>query len=124
MRYLSALLICLSLAATAALSDEAIDAYNAGDYSKAFPLLYDRAMNGDATAQCLICYMYDMGLGVDENDGAAVNWYRRSAVQGNYTAQHNLGLCYEHGIGEERDYSKAISWYQKAVDQAQALGLI
>ena len=47
---------------------------------------------GYATAQANLGLMYDLGLGVDEDDAEAVKWYRKAAEAGIASAQINLGL--------------------------------
>ena len=57
------------------------------------------AKQGEAYAQYNLGVMYDVGMGVPENDAEAVKWYRKAADQGLAVAQTNLGLMYENGRG-------------------------
>ena len=78
---------------------------------------YDKAIKGDATAQCNLGYWYH----TSGNDASsAVYWYRKSAEQGYATAQFNLGLCYYNGQCVSQDYNEAVKWYRKAAEQGYA----
>ena len=60
---------------------------------------------------------YNNGLGITRNDAAAVEWYKKSAVQGNSQAQLHLGNCYYNGQGVAQDCAQAVKWYQKAAER-------
>jgi len=60
---------------------------------------------------------YFLGLGVKEDLGQAISWYRKAAEQGYAAAQLRLGSLYERGLGVSRDDGQAKAWYQKAADQ-------
>ena len=68
------------------------------------------AEQGDAKAQHLLGYMYNMGRGVQRNYTEAAKWYRKAAEQGNAKAQYRLGLCYGSGLGVPESYSDAYVW--------------
>ena len=38
--------------------------------------------------------IYDRGVGVAEDDRAALNWYRKAAMQGVQSAQYLMGMMY------------------------------
>ena len=61
--------------------------------------------------------MYAHGLGLTNDDAAAVKWYRKAADQGLAKAQHNLGVAYSRGLGIAKDDAEAVKWYSKAADQ-------
>jgi len=67
--------------------DDAIDAYNSGDYATALKLLQPLADQDDADAQTSLGEMYDSGEGVAQNFGEALKWYRLAATQGDDDAQ-------------------------------------
>jgi hypothetical protein len=100
--------------------EDAVAAYQRGDYATAMLLLRPLADEGDADAQRNLGYMYDNGRGVPQDDSAAVIWYRKAAVQGNTTAQVNLGFMYEKGRGVAQDDAAAVNWYRKSADQGNA----
>jgi hypothetical protein len=61
--------------------------------------------------------MYAKGRGVAQNDGEAVNWYKKAAEQSLSAAQVNLGQHYKSGKGVPRDFSQAANWFARAADQ-------
>ena len=68
--------------------DEAVAAYDRGDYATAVRGFLVHAEQGDATAQYNLGVMYALGEGVPENDAEAATWYRKAAEQG-----HASGSC-------------------------------
>jgi uncharacterized protein len=101
--------------------EDAIDANNRGDPGKAIRLLRPLANDGNALAQYNLAQMYSTGRGVDQDDAAAVVWFRKSAEQDYAFAQSNLGVMYLDGRGVPQDFTKAIIWFRKAAEQGDAL---
>jgi uncharacterized protein len=97
--------------------EDAVAAYQRGDYATSLRLTRSLAEQGNAWAQAQLGSMYDNGQGVPQDYAAAAGWYRKAAEQGNFVAQHNLGLMYEDGHGVAPDYAAAVSWYRKAAEQ-------
>src|SRR5438552_6777086 len=60
--------------ATARLQDRGIGAFERGDYSVALAVWRPVADQGNEFAQYNIGWMYDLGLGVQQNDEQAVRW--------------------------------------------------
>ena len=54
-------------------------------------------------ATCPYTPMYKNGLGVDEYDSIAVEWYCKAVEQGHAGAQNNLGWMYENGLGVNKN---------------------
>jgi len=50
---------------------------------------------------CILIAMYSQGLGVDQDKGEAVKWYKLAAEQGYTKAQSNLGAIYEQPIDSQ-----------------------
>jgi len=96
---------------------QAIDAYNVGDYKTSLKLMLPLAKKGFSKAQYNLGVMYDKGKGVDKNIKKAKKWFQFAAEQGHDKAQYNLGLIYGKGKGVDRDYSKAFKWLSLAADQ-------
>lgn len=71
-------------------------------------------------AQNNLGFCYIAGRGVEEDDGRAVEWWRKAAERGEAVAQNNLGWCYQKGYGVEQDYAQAVEWYRKAAEQGNA----
>ena len=61
-----------------------------GDYATALREWMPLAEQGDAAAQYNLGWMYANGLGVPQDDQAAVKWYRLAAEQGEAYAQDRL----------------------------------
>lgn len=101
--------------------DEAVDAYERGDYATAWRGFLIAAEQGDASAQFNLGLMYDYGQGVPRDYAEAVKWYRRAADQGNARAQYNLGTMYDNGQGVPQDYVEAVKWYRSAAEQGDVL---
>lgn len=116
------LLISTSLAVTAfgRQFDDAVAAYERGDYATAFRLFKPLADRGDAKAQHNLGVMYDYGRGIPQDYPKALTWYRRAAEQGIPEAQHNLGLLYYNGQGIPQNYTEAAKWYRRAAEQGMA----
>jgi hypothetical protein len=83
--------------------------------------LRDRAVQGDAVAQCLLGIRYAEGRGVPQDDCNAVDWFQKAADQGDKYAQYELGCMYADGRGVSQDDCKAVKWLQQAADQGDAV---
>jgi TPR repeat protein len=70
------------------------------------------AEQGNVAAQFNLARMYTKGLGVPQDDAAAMSWYRKAADQGVAEAEFTLGLLYLIGRGATRDYAAAADWIQ------------
>jgi TPR repeat protein len=95
--------------------EQAIAAYEAGNYAEAFKLFTLLAEEGDSDAQFCLGYMYDNGEGVEKDFQKAVYWYEKAATQGDVYAQFNLAVMYDSG--ERVDRQKAVYWYEQAAEQ-------
>ena len=61
--------------------------------------------------------LYQMGLGVAQDDKKASQWYKKAAEQDLPIAQYVVGVLYENGQGVAQDNKKAFEWYSKAAEQ-------
>ena len=68
-------------------------------------------------AACNLGYLYESGVGVEQDWTKAVQWYTRSAERGYARGQYNLAWCYEHGKGVARDRDRAVRLYEQAGEQ-------
>ena len=100
--------------------DEAVAAYERGDYATAMRGFRVHAEQGNAGAQVALGVMYDRGEGVPQNYIEAATWYRKAAEQGNADAQYNLGIMYSFGKGVPEDDAEAAKWFRKAAEQGAA----
>ena len=78
---------------------------------------YDKAIMGDAAAQCSLGIWYEKS---EKDMASAVYWYRKSAELNYAKAQYNLGECYYYGKGVSKNYYEAVKWYRKATEQGHA----
>ena len=101
-----AILLILSLAVQVAADplEDAIVAYNRGEYATALRLFQQLADKGSAIAQFNVGTMYANGQGVRQNYVEAVKWYGLAANQGSADAQHNLALLYANGQGVRQNH--------------------
>jgi TPR repeat protein len=104
--------------------DDAIAAYERGDYVQAIKLFRQLAVQGHQWAQRRVGSMYAEGKGAPQDYQEAVKWYRLAAAQGNVPAQYSLGLAYEKGQGVPQDYQEAVKWYRLAAAQGNQFGQI
>jgi uncharacterized protein len=58
--------------------------------------------------------MYQAGLGVGQDYGEAMRWYRLAAEQGDVDAEYGIGLLYANGWGVPSDVGEAAQWMQKS----------
>jgi TPR repeat protein len=142
---LAASFIAMAGGAFAASYDDAMTAYDNGDYATALKLLRPLAERGDTNAQYSIGRMYAKGEGVPKDEAEAVNWFRKANEQGKALKAYNsgdfafalktfrplaekgqvmaayiLGLMYANGQGVSENYPEALKWLQKAAEQGEA----
>ena len=113
------LLLSASLAFTAfgGQFEDAVFAYERGDFVKAYRLFKPLAEQGVPTAQFNLGVMYENGRGVLRDDAESMSWYRKAAERGVPAAQYNLGVMYSKGQGVPQDYFEAAKWYRIAADR-------
>ena len=112
--------------------DEAVAAYQRGDYATALREWRPLAEQGHADAQFNLGLMYSKGKGVPQDDTLAAKWYRKAAEQGQVQAQlalagwharcgGNIGpLCRLRMGSPNLDYTEAAKWYRLAAEQGNA----
>ncbi len=111
--------VLVGSAARADFADGA-EAYDGGDYGRAFAAWIALARDGDADAQVAIAGMYRLGEGRRVDLAAAARWYRRAADLGEPIAQLNLGEMYLLGLGVPRDSVRAHLFLTLAARQGRA----
>jgi hypothetical protein len=94
--------------------DEAVAAYQRGDYATALRELRPLAEQGVAEAQYKLGVLYLTGEGVLQNHAEAAKWLRKAAEQGYAPGQYNLARLYASGWGVPQDYVQAHMWYNLA----------
>ena len=88
----------------------------------------DRSIRaGDRKGPRYAGLMFEKGLGVQKDYGAAAAYYQLGAERGDITSQYYLGRLYEFGQGVPQDYGMAMQWYETAAgrgDKTAAVGMI
>ena len=83
------------------------------------------AQEGNQHYQYLLGRAYEGGVvGVPQEYGEAVRWYRKSAIQGNGMAQMALGMMYFDGKGVTRSHQTAFTWLKPAAEQGEPLAQV
>ena len=82
-----------------------------------FEKLLKRAIKGEAKAQFLVGDCYLRGDGVERDVNAALNWYRKSALQEYPEALCILGKFFDNGYGVAHNQREAVKWYRQAAEQ-------
>lgn len=90
----------------------AVDYYNEGKTSQAFPIFQDLARKGDTGAAFYLGEMYEFGDGVPADGDKAVKWLSVAAKAGNTRAARQLGLLYLDGIVQVQDFARARKWLE------------
>lgn len=103
--------------------NELVDALSTGtddivrDPEEAAKAAKTAADRGDAKAQFSYGFFLVNGEGVEKDDAAAGDYWRRSAAQGYAHAVNRLGICALYGAcGEKKDPVKAAEFFRSAVD--------
>ena len=109
-----------AIPAAAQTFDEAVAAYNRGDYATAYRGFRRLAERGEARAQYHLGTLYEHGTGVPQDYASAVQWYRSAALKGNPEGQASLGYMHHTGKGVPRDFAEAMWWYRRAAEQGDA----
>lgn len=100
--------------------EDGLAAKQRGDYATMLKLWRKLAKKGNAQAQYSLGQVYDLGVGVSENDVTAVKYFRLAAKQHHADAQYELGRLYYYGWGVAKDYPAALNWYRKAALQGHS----
>ncbi|MEM7027176.1 MAG: tetratricopeptide repeat protein [Pseudomonadota bacterium] len=96
--------------------DQALRAYELGQFEHAANVLNELASNGDHDAQYHLAFMYLNGEGVVNDEAKAVALFRQSAMQGNALSQDSLGHLYLNGRGIDANPAEAYAWYRLAAE--------
>ena len=102
--------------------DEAVAAYERGDYATAIRGFRKAAEQGNAASQVNLGHAYAEGRGAPQDYQEALKWYRKAAEQGYVPAQVHLGTMYFEGRIVPQNYQESVKWFRKAAEQGDALG--
>jgi TPR repeat protein len=79
-----------------------------------FERFMEKAEKGDADAQVFVGNCYALGDGVAEDNGQAMSWYRKAALNGHAQAQCDVGVRYLYGMGVTKDEIEAYAYFALA----------
>ena len=98
---------------------QANEAYQKGDYAQARAIWQHLAENGDGQAMNNLGVLFDLGQGVDLDEGRALYWFARSASAGHPSGMSNYGRMLEQGRGIDANPQEAARWFDLAARQGQ-----
>lgn len=102
---------------------DALNAFNAGRYGEAVPILRAHAAKGDAAATYYLGICMRDGLGVDACDLQQALWlFSEAAEAGNMLAQNALGRMLFEGEGAPKNERLGIEWIRAAARDDVASG--
>ena len=97
--------------------------YQMQHYETSRNWLEQAATQGHAGAMSQLAWIYREGLGVSEDLGYAVEWYRYSSDANYPRAMTNLAYLYSIGEGVEKDLDISAMWYKRAAELNSASGI-
>lgn len=113
---LAAALLVMALAGPAAADVKAgVDAWAQGDYDRALREWRPLADAGDADAQFNLGQAYKLGRGVPADSAAALEYYRKAAVQGHERSQDNYGLL----LFQQNQRQQAMPWLERSAERGE-----
>lgn len=84
----------------------------------AHPFLPEQEANdGNPAAMTTLGTMYAEGIDVEQDEAAAVEWYRKAAELGYVGGQYNLAGMLLAGKGSKEDIDGATYWFKQAAQQ-------
>jgi len=96
---------------------DALEAFNAGQYQRAGEYWQRCALAGNAGCQFGLGVLYEEGRDRPQSDLQALHWYRRAALNGSRDAQVQLGFIYATGrTGVEQSPVQAFVWFSLAAN--------
>ena len=94
-----------------------LEAFNKGQYTKAFRLIKLSAKEGDVKSLYILSTLYRRGLGIEADEYEGFNLCKMAAEEGHLEAQFQLGLMYLEGEGVTADETEAQNWLWTAADR-------
>ena len=101
--------------------DEAVIAYDQGDYVSAYETWHRLAHLGDLAAARNVATMLRLGQGVPVNKALALEFYEKAAEGGLTSAQLNAAFMLVEGDGVEADPEQAAKWFYQAAQSGVTL---
>lgn len=116
---LGASLVFVSAGALADEFEDAVVAYQAGDYASAYPVFMNMAGAGNSSAETMLGVMYFNGQGVEQNESFAAIWFYKAARKGNPNAHLAFGSLHIRGVGVLQNLGKAYKWLFLAAERGE-----
>lgn len=110
-KILSWMIVCGCIVCTSSLHS---DELKGSESQKSFWETYTAALRGDKVAQFNVGVIYERGIGIEQNQSMAANWYLRAAEQGHVDAQYNVAIMYVTGRGVDQNTSAGMMWLASA----------
>jgi uncharacterized protein len=104
--------------------DEAVAAYDAGDYPAAYHIWRQLAREDDLAAMRNAAQMLRQGKGVEKDIEEAFDLYVDAAEKGLVTAMANVGDMYLSGEGTDKNPEAAAAWYARAASAGLSLAQV
>jgi TPR repeat protein len=101
--------------------DQAVAAYDAGDFGAAYRIWSELAEEDDLAAMRNAAQLLRQGKGVEKNAKGAFELYMEAAEKGLVTAMANVGDMYLAGEGTEKNPQAAAAWYARAATAGLSL---
>ena len=113
MKKLVAAALGAAMMAAPALADvkAGVEAWGRGDFARAVQEWRGPAAAGDADAQFNLGQAYKLGRGVPTDQGIAIEWFRKAALQGHPKAEDNYGLA----LFQDGKKTESVPWLEKSV---------
>ncbi|CAG9934166.1 tetratricopeptide repeat protein [Candidatus Nitrotoga arctica] len=101
---------------------DALNAYETGDYSKAFDLFVPLAQQGNVKAQLTLSAMYAIGKGVPQDYEKAVKWYQMAAEKGSQgDTEQKINFSLYSPTNYNIPLKEVAKWYKFVAEQGNAL---
>ncbi|MBL8782957.1 MAG: sel1 repeat family protein [Alphaproteobacteria bacterium] len=104
--------------------DQAVAAYDSGDYAGAYRIWSDLADEDDLAAMRNAAQLLRQGKGVEKDVKKAFKLYASAAEKGLVTAMANVGDMYLAGEGVEKNPQAAAAWYSRAAAAGLSLAQV
>ena len=75
------------------------------------------------SALCDMGYCYEFGIGVEQDDIKALEYYKKSAECGDAAGMQSLGWCCAKGIGTKADAKKAFECFENSANHGDGVAM-
>lgn len=107
--------------------DDALEAYQEGEYSKAGELWKKAGEKKNEAGESFynVGLMYRDGVGYEQNLGFAAHWLKQSAARGYAPAMYALGeISYFGGENYPKNLNAALYWWDKGIDLGEVNSML